>query len=57
MTSTYFLECTGCEFRTTVEGSFAVATIAVDEHRTAAAAGPSEHFVNVRRMGTSPPVE
>lgn len=57
MTPTYLLECTGCEFQTTVEGSFVVATTAVGEHRTAAAAGPTEHFVNVRRLGASPTVE
>lgn len=57
MTPTYLLECTGCEFQTSVEGSFVVATTAVGEHRTAAAAGPTEHFVNVRRLGASPPVE
>jgi len=49
VTSRFHLECTDCEFETAVTGEFAEVVTAVEEHRSAVEAGPSEHFVNVHR--------
>lgn len=50
MTGQFALDCTACPFETTVEGAFAEVQAVVDAHRSDVSAGPTEHFVNVRRM-------
>ena len=47
--ASYELTCTDCAFETTVSGTFAEALEAIDAHRTDHDAGPTGHFVNVRR--------
>lgn len=48
--ASYALACTDCTFETTVTGTFSAALNVVDAHRTDHDAGPTGHFVNVRRL-------
>lgn len=48
MTTRYVLDCTECQFETTVDGTLPEVQAAIEAHRSDAAAGPTEHFVNVR---------
>ena len=50
VTPRYVLECTDCSFQTTVVGTFAEVSEAIEAHREETDAGPTDHFVNVRRV-------
>lgn len=44
------LECTSCSFADVVVGEFPEVIEAAEAHRQEVHAGPTEHFVNVRRL-------
>lgn len=50
VTTRYVLDCTDCSFQTTVVGTFAEVSNAIEAHRQEQCAGPAEHFVNVHRV-------
>lgn len=45
----YELDCTDCEFNTTLTGTLTEALDAGDAHRAEMDAGPTEHFTNIHR--------
>lgn len=49
MAASYELDCTDCEFRTTVGGEFEAVLDEIESHQRAQQAGPTEHFVNIHR--------
>lgn len=53
MSAQYELECTDCSFQTTVVGEFDEVFDVIEAHREEEYAGPTEHFVNIHRVGGS----
>ena len=45
----YVLDCTDCDFHTTITGTLTAALDAGDAHREQMDAGPTEHFINIHR--------